>query len=540
MVMIKKSNNPNNNFRNSQFWQKLLNKQQLIKQIKIPQLFLEDQNRFEKFSFNFNNINNLNLLVDFSKQHIDLEVINILCNAAKHCGLDNKIQDLFNGEKINITENKKAWHTALRDPNSTGDIAAVLQKMESFTENLYKSNCKNVLCLGIGGSYLGPMMVCQALDQYTHESAKNIKFHFIANTDQETIDLILNKLNPAETIVIISSKSFTTAETLLNTKIIFDWFKEKLSFENYQKKIFAVTSNIPKAIGFGVVLENVFPFWDFVGGRYSVWSAVGLPIVIKLGMQNFKKFLHGAYLVDEHFKNTEFSKNIPILMGLISVWNINFMQYKSLALIPYLDALEQFPAYLQQLSMESNGKTIDLQSNKIDYDSAEVVWGGVGCNSQHSFMQMLHQGSQIIPVDFLVAANNREFLVANCLAQSQALMQGTVHVVNAKLQELEQEAELENFKQCEGSRPSSTILFPELTPEMLGALIALYEHKTFVQGVMWNINSFDQWGVELGKKLANQILMQLNNPLADHNLLKGSMVGLMDQYSKFRKSTLVS
>lgn len=531
-----------NNFRNSKFWQQLLIKQQSIKKTTIAQLFLADKDRFENLSLDFEN---LNLFVDFSKQHIDLEAINILLDAANYCELNNKIQDLFNGEKINITENKKAWHVALRVPEPENDVVAVLQKMGDFSQKLYNNNCDNILCLGIGGSYLGPMMVLQALDKYTHELAKKIKFHFIANIDRDTIDNILNRLDPGKTIVIINSKSFTTAETMLNAKIIIDWFKEKLSDNHiniYQTKIFAVTCNINKAIEFGIDSENIFPFWDWVGGRYSVWSAVGLPIVIKLGLENFKKFLRGAYLVDEHFRNVDFSKNIPVLMAIISIWNINFMQYKSLAVIPYLDVLEQFPSYLQQLVMESNGKTIDLQNNQIDYDSAEIIWGGVGCGVQHSFMQMLHQGSQIVPVDFLVAVNNREFLVANCLAQSQALMQGTNHTLNeVKLLH----RELDKFKQCFGNRPSSTILFRNLTPEVLGGLIALYEHKTFVQGVMWNINSFDQYGVELGKNLANEVLMQLDPEeiksgldiqSSDDNLLKKSMIGLINKYYKFKNN----
>lgn len=500
------------NFRNSKFWQQLLIKQQSIKTTHIAELFLADKNRFEKFSIN---LENLNLFVDFSKQHIDLEVINILLHAAQHCELEKKIKDLFHGEKINLTENKKAWHTALRKPDPPNEVALVLQKMADFSESLYNNNCENILCLGIGGSHLGPMMALQALDKYTHKLAKNIKFHFIANVDQDSIDNILNKLDVKKTIAIINSKSFTTVETMLNAKRIINWFKEN------KKKIFAVTSNIRKAIEFGIDAENIFPFWDWVGGRYSVWSAVGLPIVIKIGIANFKKFLQGAYLMDEHFRNVDFAKNIPVLMALISIWNINFMQYKSLAVIPYLDGLEQLPAYLQQLAMESNGKTIDLQNNQIDYDSAEIVWGGVGCGVQHSFMQMLHQGSQIVPIDFLITANNSKVLVANCLAQSQALMQGT----NCR--------ELARFKQCLGSRPSSTILFKEITPASLGALIALYEHKIFVQGVLWNINSFDQYGVELGKNLANEVLTQLElqkSILLNDNLLEKSTVGLINKY----------
>ncbi len=523
-----------NNFRNSKFWQKLLIKQQTIKKTSINKLFLTDQNRFKKFSFN---INDLNLLVDFSKQHLDEEVMSVLCDAAKYCELDSKIKDLFNGTKINITENKQAWHTMLRDSNHHKNFEDILEKMGAFSQKLYNSNYNNILCLGIGGSYLGPVMVFKALDKYTNPPAKKFTFDFIANTDQETIDNVLSKLVPEKTIVIINSKSFTTSETILNAKIILDWFKEKLPGNHknlYQNQIFAVTCNVNKAMEFGVLQDNIFPFAEFVGGRYSVWSAVGLSIVIKLGLDGFKKFLRGAELVDQHFRNTDFAKNIPVIMALISLWNINFMQYKSLAVIPYIDALEKFPDYLQQLAMESNGKTIDLQNNQINYDSAEIVWGGVGCNVQHSFMQMLHQGSQIVPVDFLVATNKGEVLFANCVAQSQALMQGNIS-----------QPGLDNFKRCIGDRPSTTILFQELTPEVLGSLIALYEHKIFVQGVMWNINSFDQWGVELGKNLTIDLLRHLKTKetdleldiYANNNLATASMVGLINKYKHLQTST---
>lgn len=518
------------NFRHSEFWQKLLTVQSAIKNKKINEFFLQDQNRFEKFSFK---LHDLNLFVDFSKQHLDLNVIKILCDAAKYCELDNKIQDLFNGAKINITENKPAWHTMLRDPEHCKEVEPVLQKIDKFSQKLYKSNYDNILCLGIGGSYLGPVMVVDALDQYTHPRAKKIKFHFIANCDQETIHKVLNMLDPVKTIVIINSKSFTTSETILNAKTVIRWLQQQSSQKQdkiYKQQIFAVTCNVNKAMEFGIIQDNIFPFAEFIGGRYSVWSAVGLPVIIKIGIENFKKFLQGAYLVDQHFRNTDFSNNIPVLMALISIWNINFMQYKSLAVIPYLDSLGNFPAYLQQLAMESNGKMVDLQNNYIDYDSVEIVWGGVGCNVQHSFMQMLHQGTQIVPVDFLVAANNSKFLLANCLAQSQALMQGN--------------KEINNFKQCNGNRPSTTIMFSKLTPEILGGLIALYEHKTFVQGVLWNINCFDQWGVELGKTFANNILNKLDNLNTDNLLIdndlkhgiQASTIGLMNEYFEFRQT----
>lgn len=504
-----------NIFRQSDFWQQLQIKQEIITKQSIFELFLKDHNRSKNFSVN---IDSLQLLLDFSKQYIDLDTLKTLCAAAKFCELEGKIQDLFKGAKLNVTENKAVSHTNLRDKNSSHDAAIILQKMLKLTEQIYNSDIENVIYLGIGGSYLGPTMVCKALDSYTHGSAKNIKFYFIANHDQETIDNILFNLNKQTTITIISSKSFTTEETMRNAQIIFKWLDNK-------NNIFAVTSNINMAVAFGVDIDNIFPFADSIGGRYSVWSTVGLPIAIKLGMDNFKKFLLGAYEVDQHFQNTDFSKNIPIIMALIGIWNINFMHYKSLAVMPYLDVLEYFPSYLQQLEMESNGKTIDVQNNYIDYDTAPVIWGGIGCNGQHSYMQMLHQGSQVVPVDFLVAANKSKFLLANCLAQSQALMQGNSSDIS-----------LEKFKFCQGNRPSSIILFPQLTPKILGALIALYEHKVFVQGIMWNINSFDQWGVELGKNLANKIMLQLENKHSKQlnnistDLFHSSTIHLINKY----------
>ena len=512
--------NKNNNFKHSIFWEQLLIKKNLIKNVDIAKLFVDDHRRFKNFSIKEENIN---ILYDFSKQHLDKSILNDLILAAKHCELNDKIQDLFNGKSINLTENKPAFHTQLRDPNASIAIQEGLNKLKIFTENLYNSEFTEILCLGIGGSYLGPMFVSNALIKYTHPLAKRFRLHFLANCDQFSIDSMLSKLNPQKTLVIISSKSFTTLETINNANSVIDWLKQQnYADNNYLNQIVAVTSNVDKAINFGIALKNIFDFSEFVGGRYSIWSAVGLPFIIKIGFDNFKKFLQGAYLVDEHFKNRDFIDNIPVIMGLISVWNINFMQYKSLAVIPYLDVLNNFPEYLQQLSMESNGKSVDLQNQQLDYDTVEIIWGGVGSNVQHSFMQMLHQGTQIVPVDFIVSAINQQFLFANCVAQSQALMEGA--------------SNLDQFKQCRGNRPNSILLFPELTPEILGSLIAIYEHKVFVQSVMWNINPFDQWGVELGKNLANQILSQMKNNICQIGKSKEispSISGLMEAYSKF-------
>lgn len=515
-------------FRKSKFWNKLIDRAATIKKFKIKELFGLDSCRVKNFSFK---LQELNMYIDFSKQHIDLETLNILCNAAEHCELSSRIKELFNGTRVNVTENKSAWHTRLRDPrlNNIQEISQQLLHLGQFENKVYSGKYNNILCLGIGGSYLGPIMVAQALDKYTCRLAKSLKFYFIANHDRDTKNILLNKLDPNKTILIINSKSFTTTETILNAQQCIDWLNKKHSdlicdnAETYKQQVFAVTSNIEEAIRFGIMRDNIFFVPDYIGGRYSIWSNVGLSIMIKLGSDNFKKFLQGAHLIDYHFQNTRFINNIPIIMALISIWNINFMEYTSLAIIPYLDALEHFPSYLQQLAMESNGKNVDLINNQIDYNTAEIIWGGVGSNVQHSFMQMLHQGSQIVPVDFLFSANNSDFLAANCIAQSQALMEGN-------------EAE-EQFKKCLGNRPSTTILFSDLTPEVLGALIAIYEHKTFVQGVLWNINSFDQWGVELGKKFAKDLLDQLNtnkekltNTSTDG--LNLSTNGLMEQYKQ--------
>lgn len=513
--------NKRNNFKRSIFWEKLLIKKNYIKDINISTLFIQDPNRFNNFSIQDNNIN---MLYDFSKQHIDQSILHNLILAAKHCELNEKIQDLFKGNFINVTENKLVSHTSLRDENASIEIQRELSKIEYFVKNLYNSEYTDVICLGIGGSYLGPMFVSNALFKYTYPLANNINLHFIANCDTSSINLILNKLNPRKTIIIINSKSFTTIETINNSQICINWLRNQVDNHNYLNQIFAITSNVDKAIKFGIIPDNIFAFSNTVGGRYSIWSAVGLPVIIKIGLDNFKRFLKGAYLIDEHFKNNDLINNIPVIMGLVSVWNINFMQYKSLAIISYLDALNNFSDYLQQLSMESNGKSVNLDNKEIDYDTGEIIFGGLGCNVQHSFMQMLYQGTQNISVDF-IASSKEEFLFANCIAQSQALMQGLNNV--------------DTFKKCKGNCPNSIILFPELTPEVLGSLIAMYEHKVFVQSVMWNINSFDQWGVELGKNLVNQILTQikLQHNNIDHmdqiNQIPTSILNLIKVYNKF-------
>lgn len=531
----------NKTFKNSEFWNKLLQQQQLITKKSISTMFELEPNRFKDYSIK---IQELGLLFDFSKQHIDYSILNILYQAAQALQLSDRIKDLYSGNaKINCTENRTVGHTLLRLPKKSLMLGQELSKMLDFADKLYSSNATDILYLGIGGSYLGPKMVCEALDEYTVVSAKNIRFHFVANHDIDTLEKIVTKLIPENTILIISSKSFNTLETLKNADFFRNWLKDKSLNDKYLSKVFAITSNFAKARQYGVLLDNIFKFEENIGGRYSVWSSVGLPILIKLGITNFNKFLKGAYLIDQHFCNAPFKENIPVNLGLLSVWNINFMQYPALAVIPYVDSLSTFPEYLQQLSMESNGKSVDTNNQKLDYATGEIIFGGVGSNVQHSFMQLLHQGTRIIPVDFIVTAK-QEFLLANCLAQSQALMQGTNNVDSNQDISANNHA---SFKFCAGNRPSNTFLLAKLTPEALGALVAIYEHKIFVQSVMWNINPFDQWGVELGKVLANDVLEKLqlssknvftaNNQDIDRmlgkDLVDSSTLGLIQEYINF-------
>jgi len=506
-------------------WQALQAHQKSLENVHLRDLFAADPKRFEKFSIQVGG-----LLLDFSKQRITEEVLQKLCQLARECDIEAMRDALFSGFNLNTSEQRPALHTALRDPKKDPLlvdgvdikplISIALDKIENFSENLRAGKylgasdqkITDVLSLGIGGSELGPKMVCRALQAF---QTTDIKIHFVSNVDGQSLYTLLKKLNPHNTVCIINSKTFTTPETMTNANIVKNWFLD--TFQNEKKAIkhlLAVTAYPHRAQSFGIPAEQIFEFWDWVGGRYSIWSAVGLPIAILLGASQFKAFLAGAYSMDEHFQKAPLASNMPVLLALLGIWNINFWDCDTHAVLPYEDGLIDFPAYLQQLEMESNGKMAGKEGGFLSYATAPVIWGGVGCNGQHAYMQLLHQGSMVIPADFLVGVQGnhpfveqQKLLVASCFSQSKALMEGTLEVSEAI------DSSEENLKKFAkfypGNRPSNTILYKELTPFTLGSLIALYEHKVFVQGIIWGINSFDQWGVELGKTLIKNILPEL-------------------------------
>jgi len=472
-------------------------------------MFARNPARAEKFSAEFDN-----LYVDYSKHHITEETIELLMSMAQGLDLSSAITKLFSGEKINQTENNSAMHMALRAPidkaffvegeNVTKKVHDELQHMQTFVERLHRGDIKghtgksisSVINIGIGGSDLGPKLATTAL---SHFSVSDIDIHFVSNVDISDINSALEKSDPETTLFIISSKSFTTRETLLNAETAIDWLNES-GCNTPEKHLIAVTANHHAASAFGVTDENIFHIWKWVGGRYSLWSAIGLPIAIRIGMENFYDFLSGASAMDQHFCEQPIEDNLPVILALIDIWYINFFHAETLAIFPYDHSLKMLPAYIGQLIMESNGKQIDNEGNQIGYNTSPIIWGGIGINAQHAYFQCLHQGTHTTPVDFIVSLKStgenkihHQELVANCLAQSEALMNG------------KKETGQVAYKNIPGNRPSTTILLDELSPATLGSLLCLYEHRSFVQGQLWNINSFDQWGVELGKNLSKQI-----------------------------------
>lgn len=478
----------------------LLQKEELSK-TNLEQLFANDKRRFANMHLQVNG-----LLMDYSKQLLTVDTIKLLIEEANKASLQDKIADLFNGAIVNHTEQRPALHTELRNPKTGNlEILRVLEQVESFVTNAAKQYT-DVIVLGIGGSDLGPHLVCEALSNYASNA---INLHFVANVDPDTLSPLLQKLDPKKTLCIINSKTFTTIETLTNAKYVREWLKND--------QLVGVTANKDAAVAWGIKPENIFEFWDWVGGRFSVWSAVGLPIALSIGMDNFRKFLAGAHAMDKHFSTAPFAENMPVIMALLGIWNINYLNHKTLAIIPYADGLQLLAPYLQQLEMESNGKASEQQT-------APIIWGGVGCNAQHAYMQLLHQGTQVVPIDFLVAAKSsngmqelQDLLVASCIGQGQALMQGRTTS--------------EEYKNCPGNRPSTTLMFANMTPEILGNVIALYEHKVYVQGIMWRIESFDQWGVQLGKELIKSTLAVMQTE--DYERLDSSTAGLLKSYKDF-------
>ncbi len=495
-------------------WQALIEHQKKIFGTSLKEMFKQKQERAETLSYEFNG-----LYVDYSKHLITQETVKLLMSMAQNSNLTGAIQQLFSGATINQTENIAAMHMALRtsvnEPyyangeNITELVHNELKRIQEFIEQLHNGGIKGysgksietVINIGVGGSDIGPGLVTTALTDF---SVSDIVIHFVSNVDFSDINSALEKSAPETTLFIISSKSFTTRETLLNATTATKWLKEN-GCTAPDKHILAVTANHDKAITFGVKDENIFHIWEWIGGRYSVWSAIGLPIAIKIGMRNFHDFLKGASAMDQHFREQSLENNLPVILGLIDIWYANFFHTETLAIFPYDHSLNMLPAYVGQLIMESNGKHIDNDGKKIEYNTAPIVWGGIGSNSQHSCFQCLHQGTHMTPVDFIVSLmstlgnkKHHKELVANCLAQSEALMSGAMASTESA------------YKNIPGNHPSTTIVLDELSPTTLGTLLCLYEHRCFVQSQLWNINPFDQWGVELGKNLAKNILEEMD------------------------------
>jgi glucose-6-phosphate isomerase len=517
----------------------------------LRELFDSDPARFRKYT-----ISQGELLLDFSKHYLDGRTLELLVALADARGLREWIRKLVTGERINVTENRPALHTALRSTRPvlldgrdiTQDVVRVRAQMRRFSDVLRQGTLKgatgqaftDVINIGIGGSDLGPALAVEALAPY---AAKRPRVHFMSNVDGAHVDAILAVLDPKTTLAIVVSKTFTTQETLTNARSVRTWFENAVGKDSGH--FAAVTANVEAAHGFGIDDERIFEFWDWVGGRYSMWSAVGLPIAIAAGMDAFEAMCEGAREMDEHFTMAPFGANMPAIMGLLGVWYGDFFGRTAHAVLPYDMRLKRFPDYLQQLEMESNGKGVTREGEAVDYDTCPVVWGSPGTNGQHAFYQMLHQGTQVVPADFVVCAKpnhalpaHHEILLANCYAQSEALMRGkTAEEVRAELQaqglSATEIARLTPHKVFPGNRPSSTIVLDSLTPRALGALIALHEHKVFTQSVIWGINAFDQWGVELGKKLADRILPELadNAPIGSHD---SSTRGLIE-YTRSRR-----
>ena len=521
----------------------------------LREAFKRDTNRFNKFSVSFNDI-----LFDYSKNRITDQTLPLLIDLANHVELNEKIEAMFSGEKINTTEHRAVLHTALRNRSNhpvyvdghdvMPEINRVLAKMRTFCASVRSGEWKgytgkaitDIVNIGIGGSGLGPKMVSTALKPY---SSDTLNVHYVSNIDQTNIVEVLKPLSAETTLFIVASKVFSTQETMMNAKSAKKWFLDRTKDPlTIAKHFVAISTHAENVAKFGIDTNNMFEFWDWVGGRYSLWSAVGLSIALYIGMDNFEELLQGAHEADLHFRNTPYEQNIPVIMGLLGIWYNNFFNAESHALLPYDQSLCYFADYFQQGDMESNGKSITLQGEKVDYSTGPIIWGQPGTNGQHAFFQLIHQGTKLIPCDFLAAANSHyklpehhDILISNFLAQPEALMNGiTAEEVKKKLTPAEQtDPVLVASKVFDGNKPSSSFLFKKLTPKTLGSLLAFYEHKTFVQGAIWNINSFDQMGVELGKVLAKVILPELQNDeiITSHDC---STNALINTYKKLRES----
>jgi glucose-6-phosphate isomerase len=501
-------------------------------------LFAADPQRFARMS-----IEAAGLFLDYSKNRLDGRTLELLAALARERGVEQRRDAMFAGQRINNTENRAVLHTALRAPRGSklvvdgqdvdADVHAVLDRIKTFTDAVRGGEwlghtgkpILDVVNIGIGGSDLGPKMVALALRHYAHP---RLRMHFVSNVDGHDMDAALSQVDPETTLFIVASKTFTTAETMMNAQTARRWFLANAGEEALAKHFVAVSTNLDAIKAFGIDPANMFPFWDWVGGRYSVWSAIGLPVALAVGFGYFSDFLAGAHEMDQHFLGAPVEQNMPMLLALVGFWNREFLDAHSVTIAPYHQDLNRFPAYLQQLDMESNGKSVTRDGDPVDTPTCPAIWGEPGTNGQHAYFQLLHQGTDLIPIDFIAALrpahemeHHHTALLANCFAQSEAFMKGkTIAEVRADLQAQglppEEVERLAPHKTFPGNRPSNTILMERLTPATLGALIALYEHKTFVQGVIWNVNSFDQWGVELGKVLAKKIEAELSGePQAD-------------------------
>ena len=537
-------------------WQALQKHFDEMKDVTIADLFAKDGDRFSKFSATFDD----QMLVDYSKNRITEETLAKLQDLAKECDLAGAIKSMFSGEKINRTEHRAVLHVALRNRSNTPilvdgkdvmpEVNAVLEKMKTFSEAIISGEWKgytgkaitDVVNIGIGGSDLGPYMVTEALRPYKN----HLNMHFVSNVDGTHIAEVLKKVNPETTLFLVASKTFTTQETMTNAHSARDWFLKAAGDEKHVAKHFAALSTNAKAVGeFGIDTANMFEFWDWVGGRYSLWSAIGLSIVLSIGFDNFVELLSGAHAMDKHFSTTPAEKNLPVLLALIGIWYNNFFGAETEAILPYDQYMHRFAAYFQQGNMESNGKYVDRNGKVVDYQTGPIIWGEPGTNGQHAFYQLIHQGTKMVPCDFIAPAithnplsDHHQKLLSNFFAQTEALAFGkSREVVEQEYRDQGKDpATLDYvvpFKVFEGNRPTNSILLREITPFSLGALIALYEHKIFTQGVILNIFTFDQWGVELGKQLANRILPELKDDkeISSHD---SSTNGLINRYKAWR------
>ncbi|MBW7870107.1 MAG: glucose-6-phosphate isomerase [Flavobacteriia bacterium] len=536
-------------------WEKLEKHYKETAGSSLRELF-KDPNRFQKFHIRFDD-----LLLDYSKNLIDDETMNLLIELAEDCKLNSAIEKMFTGDRINETEDRAVLHTALRNRSNQPvivdgkdvmpEINSVLNQMKLFSEKVISGEWKgfsgkeitDVVNIGIGGSDLGPVMVTEALKHYK----TRLNLHFVSNVDATHIAETFKKVNPETTLFIIASKTFTTQETMTNAHTAREWFLNSGAAEkDIAKHFVALSTNSAEVEKFGIDPENMFRFWDWVGGRYSLWSAIGLSICLAVGFENFEKLLEGAHQMDNHFRNSDFRENIPVILALIGIWYNNFFGAESVAILPYEQYLSRFPAYFQQGDMESNGKSTGRDRKHIFYQTGPIIWGEPGTNGQHAFYQLIHQGTKLIPCDFLAGANSlnplgdhHQKLISNFFAQTEALAFGKTE--EEAVEELKQEGKsgkeiefLKSFKIFAGNSPTNSILYNLLTPNTLGKLVAMYEHKIFVQGVIWNIFSFDQWGVELGKKLAKKILPELESDekISSHD---SSTNGLINAYKELRK-----